>query len=122
MPETQRMPSIWSSLWLFVGRTIILSVCRAKLKVGADVTNEGAIFDALCKLTIQRNCASVPLGNHVYDQQLNKWVGRPSMPQPFVRPSLGIEKEDHEHFGLQLSFSPDHISVDAMANTGCKIV
>ena len=67
-------------------------------------------FDSLC-------CASVPLG-HVYDQQLNKWLGHPSMPQPFVRLSLGIEKEDYEHFGLQLSFSPDHTSFDAMADTG----
>jgi len=80
------------------------SVCRAKVKVRVDTTNESAVFDALCELTIQRNLPSVPLGHHVYYQQSNRWLGRSSKPPPFVRLSVSIEKEDYEHFGLQLSF------------------
>ena len=33
---------------------------------------------------------------------------------------MSIEKEDYEHFGLQLSFSPDNFLIDAMADTGCQ--
>ena len=68
------------------------SVCRAKVKVRVDTTNESAVFDALCELTIQHNLASVPLGHHVYDQQSNRWLGRSSKPEPFVRLSVNIEK------------------------------
>jgi len=85
-----------------------------------DTTNESAVFDALCELTIQRNLASLPLGHHVYDQQSNRWLGRSSKPQPFVSISVSIEKEDYEHFGFQLSFSPDNILIDAMVDTGCQ--
>ena len=103
-----------------VGRITIESVCRAKVKVRVNTTNENAVFDALCELTTQHNLASVPLGHHVYDQRSNRWLGRSSKPQPFVRLSVSIEKEDYEHFGLQLSFSPDNFLIDAMVDTGCQ--
>ena len=58
-----------------VKRTITLSVFAGqKVKVRVDTTNEGAVFDALCELTIQHHLASVPLGHHVYDRQSNKWL------------------------------------------------
>jgi len=82
-----------------------------------SATNESAVFDALLELTIQYNLASVPLGHHVYDQRSNRWLGRSSYHQPFVRLSVSIEKKDYEHFGLQLSFSLDNFLIDAMANT-----
>ena len=87
------------------------SVCRGRAS---------AVFDTLCELTIQCNMASVSLDHHVYDQPSDKWLRRPSKPQPFVRLSMAVQKEDYKHFGFHLSVQPNTVSVDAMADTGCQ--
>jgi len=95
-----------------VGRTIILRVFPGQRSRSEWTTPMRVLYlMAHVSLTIQRNLASVPLGHHVYEQQLNRWLGHLSKPQPFVRLSVNIEKEDYEHFGFQLSFSPGNILI-----------
>jgi len=104
-PEMQTMPSIWTVCGHYRKDHHFESVCRVKV---VDTANESAIF----------NLASVLLGHNVYGQRSNRWVGCSSKPQPFVRLSVSIEKEDYQHFELQLSFSADYFLIDAMADTG----
>ena len=98
------------------------SVYRGKVKNKSNKTNEqeNRIFNTLCKLTIQRNVASISLDHHVYDQLSGRWLKRPSKSQPFTRLSIEIQKEHYEHFGFQLSVPSNTIWVDAMVDTGCQ--
>ena len=64
--------------------------------------------------------ASISLDHHIYDQLSNRWLRCPSKSQPFVRLSMGVQKEDYDHFGFHLSIPPNIIPVDAMADTRCQ--
>ena len=75
---------------------------RNNLRQIGDGEHENAIFNTLCETTSQDGRECVTLDHHVFDQSTNEWRKRQSKSQPFVRLSVGVQREDYKHFGFKI--------------------
>ena len=82
------------------------------------MTNQGAIYDALCSATVN----SVSADHHVHQKSTNQWQQRPSSPQPFIKLSIRVEDQDYVDLGFKpiVNNPESSITVPAMADTGCQ--
>ena len=103
------------------------NVCRGKsAQRGTILTNpneqEAAVFDSLCTVTTPSHSQgrSIALEHHLYSHLSDTWVKQQSRPQPFIKLTVRVLREDHEYFGFTLTSTPKPIQVDTMADTGCQ--
>ena len=89
-------------------------------KNGREGEHESAVFDTLCGITSQGSKRCVTLDHHIFNQSTNEWHKGQSKPQPFIRLSMGTQREDYEHFGFKLHTPPAQAFISAMADTGCQ--
>ena len=65
---------------------------------------------------------SAILDHHVFDPDYNRWVKKPSQPQPFLKLDLTVHPDDYSALGLPRSIirKPKSGSLQVMADTGCQ--
>ena len=62
-----------------------------------------------------------PLDHHVYDPILDKWIKKPSAPQPFLTLNLSVHPEDYDALKLPRVI-PKRLTagLQVLADTGCQ--
>ena len=129
----------------------LATACRKKSQMNAPLvdgdsnteSSAGEVFEALCSLNTQLPSAPLPLAppasldvlvhkddnrshialsHHMYNQLNDMWVKASSKPQPFIKLTATLTKEDYEALGFKLNSPspPKSINVSAMADTGCQ--
>ncbi|MEL6802565.1 MAG: reverse transcriptase family protein, partial [Bacteroidota bacterium] len=89
-----------------------------------DPIHECPIWQELCSVDSEQSLeANVgAIGHHVYSQSEKRWMKRTSIPQPLVKISASIDKDDYSALGLELKARPKNIQVTAvgLVDTGCQ--
>ena len=107
------------------------AVCRSKVKQQDNQTHpsgamESAIFDSLCNATDSvpqpaQNSDAIQLDHHPYLSLNERWVQKPSQPQPFPVLTATAHADDHRALGFK-PVIPQSCTTKftAMADTGCQ--
>ena len=83
---------------------------------------EGAVFDALCTITLfthYQSTISIILEYYLYNQLCDAWEKQASDPQPFINVIIRILPGDFKTFGFNLPTHPKSVTHKALADTGC---
>ena len=111
------------------------SVCRTKaqglskpkeksapINNSTDTMSECPIWEELC--SVQSNSSvcekEMYLDHHVYMNIVEKWIRKPSKPQPFIPVSASTKTADYEELGFKLLVEPACINISVMPDTGCQ--
>ena len=91
------------------------AVCRSKTKPPngnrSTAATEAAICDSLCATTSSTNNSNQPsitLDHHLYHHLNNRWVRKPSKPQPLLTLTASVHLEDYEALGFKLRTTQVH--------------
>ena len=107
------------------------AACRSKIKQQDNQTHpsgtmESTIFDSLYNTTDStpqpaHNTDTIQLDHHLYHSQSERWIQKPSQPQPFLTLMATVHPDNYRAWGFQPVTSQPHIAkLTAMADTGCQ--
>ena len=86
-----------------------------------DPVSECPIWEELCSLQNYRCTGKeMHLDHHVYNNMAERWVKRPSKPQPFISLIASTNANDYAELGFELLVKPARIHVSVMPDTGCQ--
>ena len=107
------------------------NVCRSKDKQRPTRPHpsgevESAVFDSLCNATNSapqpgQNADAIQLDHHQYHSLSERWVQKPSQPQPFLALTATTNPDDYRALGFKpVTSQPRTAKLTAMADTGCQ--
>ena len=108
-------------------------VCRSKDKQQPPQAHppspgeaESGVFDSLCTATTSapqptQNTDAIQLDHHLYHSLSERWVQKPSQPQPFLVLAATAHPDNYRTLGFKpVTSQPRTAKLTAMADTGCQ--